>query len=525
MTAGVTERDLISEEVWRRSEQYFQSLIENSSDIICVLDSDGVVHYESPTIQHVVGYRPEERQGKSIFDLVHPDDLPNTSGAFSELIQNRGATITLKLRLIHKDGSHRFVEAIGQNLLDDPMVRGIVVNFRDITDRKKAEERYHVLADNVADVIWTLDLNMRPTYISPSITRLLGYSVEEAMVKTMEEVFIPASLEMAMKAFSEELAVEDMQQKDLTRSRTLEIELNRKDGSVVPVEIKCSFLREPDGRPIEVLVVARDITERRQAEAEKQEAQLQLQLAGRLAAVGELTADLAQELNNPLDAVRTFARALAEMDNVNQMTKRYAEAILREVGHIAKVLNNMVLFSRKQKPEKRLISINEVIEKSLELYASQMRVNNIEILKQLDPGLPNVMADLHQMQLVFVNIIAHADQAMVEGRRHGKFSVTTHKVGRLIHVVFTDNGPGMSEEDLERLFDPLYSTKSDHEGSNLSLAISFGIVRDHGGRIYAMSEPGEGVTFVVELPVDSDDPPIVEQTESSRPRLLGPDTL
>jgi len=509
-TTSDTELSLTAEELWWRSEQYYQSLIENASDAICVLDSDGIIRYESISARNVLGYRPEERQGKSVYDLIHPDDLPNASRIFEDLIQNRVDTVTLELRLIHKDGSHRFIESIGQNLLNNPIIRGIVVNFHDITDRKKAEERYQILADNVADVIWAVDLNMRPTYISPSIKRLLGYSVEEAMTKNMEEVFTPASFETAMKTLSEELAVETMQNKDAARSRTLEIELIRKDGSVVPVEIKCSFLREPDGRPIEILVVARDTTERWQAEAEKQKAQLQLQVVNRLAAVGELTSSLSQELNNPLVAVKTFAGALAEMDNVNQMTKRYAEAILKEAGNIAKVLNNMASFSRKQKPEKHLISINEILEQSLELYASQMKMNNIEILKQLDQNLPKTMGDIHRIQLVFVNIISHIEQAMVGVPEHGDFSVMTHKVGNFIHVVFSSNGPGMAEDDLECIFDPLCSMMSVDEGPNFGLSISFGIVREHGGRIYAMSTHGEGETFVVELPVEPNHDPIAE---------------
>jgi len=143
----------------------------------------------------------------------------------------------------------------------------------DITERKRSEEalreserRYRLLAENAEDVIWTVDMNMRPTYMSPSITRLLGYSVEEAMAKPMEAVYTPASFETAMKVLAEELAIENMEQKDLSRSRTLELELNRKDGSIVPVEVKFSFIREPDGRPVKILAIARDITERKRAE-------------------------------------------------------------------------------------------------------------------------------------------------------------------------------------------------------------------------------------------------------------------
>ena len=128
-----------------------------------------------------------------------------------------------------------------------------------------SENRYRLVAENAADAIWTVNINMQPTYFSPSIARLLGYSVEEAMAKSMDEVFTPDSFELAMKVLTEELAIEKAGQKDPSRSRTLEFELKRKDGSIVPVEIKYSFLRGTDGQPVEILAIARDITERKGA--------------------------------------------------------------------------------------------------------------------------------------------------------------------------------------------------------------------------------------------------------------------
>lgn len=131
-----------------------------------------------------------------------------------------------------------------------------------------SKERYRLITERAADVMWTVDMNMQPTYISPSITSLLGYSVQEAMAKPMQEIFAPGSFRHAREVLKEELGIESREQKDLVRSRTLELELIRKDGSLVPVEVKYTFLRDSQGRPVEVLAIARDISERKQAQEE-----------------------------------------------------------------------------------------------------------------------------------------------------------------------------------------------------------------------------------------------------------------
>jgi PAS domain S-box-containing protein/putative nucleotidyltransferase with HDIG domain len=143
---------------------------------------------------------------------------------------------------------------------------------------QQSEERYHVLAENVSDAIWTADVNApnRLNYVSSSITSLLGYSVEEAMAKSMEDVFEPSSVEATMKALAEELDMENMERKDLSRSRTLELEMKRNDSSIVPVEVKYSFLRGSDGRPAEIVAVARDVSKRKEAELEVKQSTQQL---------------------------------------------------------------------------------------------------------------------------------------------------------------------------------------------------------------------------------------------------------
>jgi signal transduction histidine kinase len=177
------------------------------------------------------------------------------------------------------------------------------------------------------------------------------------------------------------------------------------------------------------------------------------------------------------------------------------ETIYRESQRASRITSNLLAFARKHNPEKSLISINDVIEKSLELQLYRLKVNNIEVVKDLDPELPMTMVDYYQMQQVFTNIITNAEQAMTQAHGKGKLVITSQSLGEFIRVTFTDDGPGNTEENLKRLFDPFFTTKEVGEGTGLGLSICYGIIQEHGGRIYAENKPDEGMTFVVEIPI------------------------
>ncbi len=278
--------------------------------------------------------------------------------------------------------------------------------------------------------------------------------------------------------------------------------IKKKDGTAADIEYTISQLQGKD--PVEFVAVVRDVTERKRAEEERRRMEQQLQLAGRLAAVGELAAGVAHELNNPLAAVQGFAQLLTQRDNLDEDIKIDLETIYAEAQRAAKITSNLLSFARKRNPEKRLISINDALAQSLDLHAYKMRVNNIEVLVDLDPGLRRTMADFHQMQQVFVNLITNAEQAMTEAHGRGELLARTENVGDMIRVTLTNNGPSIPEENQKRIFDPFYTTKEVGEGTGLGLSICYGIVQEHGGNIFVRSSPDEGTTFVVELPVISE---------------------
>jgi PAS domain S-box-containing protein/putative nucleotidyltransferase with HDIG domain len=267
----ISERKKI-EEALRRSEERFRALIENAADAIAVVSGDGQIIYESPNSQRAVEQRIDGVSVPSLLEIIHPDDVQKMIDLFEWVRDHPGETVAAEVRFKHKDGSWHTAEGTARNLLHDPRVDGIVVNYRNTSEKRRAEQalkeserRYRLLADNVGDVIFLLDMDFRPTYFSPSAARLSGYSLEEIMTEPLLAKMTPRSLELAGRTMSEALAEEERKPGSVGL-RSLELELRHKNGSIRPAEATVGFLRDDRGKPNGIIGTLRDITERREAE-------------------------------------------------------------------------------------------------------------------------------------------------------------------------------------------------------------------------------------------------------------------
>ena len=261
-----------SEEALRRSEERFRALIENASDAIAVLSAEGEIVYESPNSQRAVEQKMSGVFGPGVMEVIHPDDVRKIVDLFEWVRDRPGESVGTEVRFRHKDGSWHTAEGTARNLLHDPRLNGIVINYRNITEKRRAEEalrdsekRYRLLAENVADVIFVLDMNLRPTYFSPSATRMSGYSIEEIMAGPLEARMTARSFEVAMQILADAIADEKRRPGSET-SRSLKLELKHKDGSTRPTDTTVSFLRDSEGQPVGIVGILHDITEKRKAE-------------------------------------------------------------------------------------------------------------------------------------------------------------------------------------------------------------------------------------------------------------------
>ena len=229
--------------------------------------------------------------------------------------------------------------------------------------------------------------------------------------------------------------------------------------------------------------------------------QAQLIQSEKLSAIGQLIAGVAHELNNPLTAVIGYTQLLQTTPGLDEGMQSDLSKVYVQAQRAAKIVQNLLTFARQHKAERQLVDVNEIVERTLELRAYQFRVENIEVMPQLEEGIPCTMADPNQLQQVFLNLINNARDAMAEHRGRGNLIVKSETCGDKIRVSFIDDGPGLSAKVKQHLFEPFFTTKEVGKGTGLGLSICFGIIGQHEGRIWAESEEGQGATFLVELPV------------------------
>ena len=280
----IYSRDITSEKeikkALKENEIRFKMIAENASDIIYVHDMNGIYKYVSPSVEKTRGYKPEELIGKSVFTYLLPETVETVKKELAEELESekKGAAPdrvrSLDLYMMKKDGSVILTESKStflRNEKGEPLeIMGIA---RDITEQRKmiealaeSEKKYHMLADNVTDVIFVFGFDLKYRYVSPSVEKMRGYKPEELIGKPVSSFIKQGSLGTIKKTMEEELEKDKTGNEDPDRSRVMEVEMLCKNGSSIWTEIKVLALRNENGEPVEILGISRDITERKRIE-------------------------------------------------------------------------------------------------------------------------------------------------------------------------------------------------------------------------------------------------------------------
>ncbi len=232
----------------------------------------------------------------------------------------------------------------------------------------------------------------------------------------------------------------------------------------------------------------------------KEYAKKKIMESERLALIGQLSANVAHELNNPLQGIVTYSHLLLEGEACDEETRSNAQKIAIQANRCRDIIRGLLDFSRHKNPDKTLCSVNTLLRRCVSLVERQTIFHNIEIVMNLDESDPLVVIDPSQVERVFLNLIINAADAM---ENSGKLTLTTgqDQAMKCVEVKVQDTGHGISEENMEKIFDPFFTTKETGHGVGLGLAISFGIVKEHNGAINVESEPDKGTTFTVSFPL------------------------
>ncbi|MDQ3804248.1 MAG: ATP-binding protein [Acidobacteriota bacterium] len=277
--------------------------------------------------------------------------------------------------------------------------------------------------------------------------------------------------------------------------------------SGAPVHVSVSFSTLTTAAGKWIILIVRDLSGRRLLEAEKEAMQRQLYQSSKLASIGELSAGVAHEINNPLNGIINFAQLLKdEPVERSDFERQMIDGIIDEGGRIAQIVRGLLTFARPDSHEPRHAHVQETLQTSVALFGRQLQKDGVRVEIDVEPGLPPVRADGSRLRQVVVNMISNAHLAL-KARADGRekvFRIAARRFERdgaqCVRLEFYDSGVGIPADVLDRVFDPFFTTRRDAGGTGLGLSISFGIVRDYGGTIRVESREGEFTRFTVELP-------------------------
>jgi len=492
------------EEALRQSEERFRVLIENTLDIITVLETDGTIRYQSPWIERVLGYRPGELIGHNVFVYLHPEDVAAVVDLLLHVVHRPERVSSREFRFRHRDGSWHVLEAMGNLLRERSGATKVLINTRDITERKRmeealreSEERYRNLFENANDAIATLTLDGIVTSVNRGLEVMLGWSREELLGRHYRKFVSPASVALGEERTRRFLAGERL-------PSIFEGEQVRKDGRVVPVEVRIRAIRDKEGRPIGFQGIYRDVTERKRAEAELLQAKEAAEAANRTKS--EFLATMSHELRTPLSVILGYTALLldgtfdpptaAQVDPLRRVDTNARELL----DLISAILNVSQLEAGRLPVEIKEVRVHNLLHEIKAETSGLQEQSGLAFVWQVDDNLPPLRTDPDKLKIVIKNLIGNA----VKFTQQGSITVAAHGDAGGVELRVTDTGVGIPREALALIFEPFRQVEGiqprRYGGTGLGLHIVKRLLELLGGTVTVESEVGRGSTFRVWAP-------------------------
>jgi PAS domain S-box-containing protein len=490
----------------RESEERLNFLIKNTSDYLSIFNGDGRQRYATPAVEKITGYSMDELIGKTIDDLVHPDDQRKVMAAWDEAVRFPERTVTVQYRHVHKTRGWVYSEAVAQSFLDRPPINGLVATVRDITERKTAEEALfrkeallQAMLRNLPFDFWARDTQQRLIMQSDESVKLWGDLIANQDEDwNFDAITVENWRRNNQKVLQGEVVVEDCSL--ITRDGT------RRDFHSLVVPIR-------EGETIlGILGINIDITERNLAELERKALQTQLIQAQKMEAIGTLAGGIAHDFNNILGAIFGYAELARENAPPDSVIVRNLNRILEASERAASLVRQILSFSRQDKIKRVPLEPVQLIKEAIQLLRPTLP-STIEIRQQLPASSLLILADPTQIHQIMMNLCTNAFHAMEHGGGILTISVRDRELaqtdpqryphvrpGKYVELSISDTGVGVPEEIRGKIFDPYFTTKKVGKGTGMGLAITHGIVTSAGGFITCDSEVGKGTTFTIFFP-------------------------
>jgi PAS domain S-box-containing protein len=487
VAASTLGRDVTEQ---REKELRFTELFETLQEGAYFSTPDGQLLDANPALVSMLGYT--EKRDLLAVDPASLNFDPGQKPVLGRALDDRGGVRTREIKLRRKDGTAAVFLDSSRAVWD---TSGNIIRYQgtlvDITEKRtmerqlaQQEEFRRRLLESFPDLILVVDTEGRFTFVSSRVRDLLGYKPEEMLGKKITELE-DSSAEMA--------ALYRMVVSGQQAFGSAEYAAHHRDGSWRTMRAAGSHLSDGEGTISGVIFSVRDITVERKLEQ-------QVVQSERLAAMGAMIGGVAHELNNPLTSILGVSELLQDTEN-NETTRKQLAMLQQQARRAAEIVQNLTYFSRPPAPGKSRINLVEVVERTLNLHTYSLRKNNITVDFLRQDGLPYASGDPHQLMQVFLNLILNAEQAIREARDRGTLRIRMGRGEGSVWVSFHDDGPGISKENLPRIFDPFYTTKRPGRGTGLGLSICKSVMKEHQGNIEAANAADGGAVFTVTLPV------------------------
>ena len=498
----------------KESERRFRTIFEAAPIAIAMADPHGYFLEVNSSFQSILGYNQNEIKQLNFSDITHPDDRPKTSQLSQKVRDGKINFYRTEKRYLRKDGqSVRMIVRATAVKDRNKDIKYWLSLMEDISERKKAEqtireseEKYRNILDGIEEGYFEVDCRGNPTFFNEAMSKILGYSADELLVKKFRDYTSPKTAQKLTQIFSKIYETG-------RPARVLNYEVVTKDGTKKILYLSASLMRDADRKPIGFRGIVQDVTDQLVAEKQREQLATQMLHAQKMEAIGTLAGGIAHDFNNLLMGFQGNLSLMLMDVGPKNPHYNYLTSMEDYVKRGSELTRQILGFARGGKSEVKSIDLNDLLEKSSEMFSRTKK--EIPIHKKFQKDLWPVEVDRGQIEQVLLNLFVNAWQAMPAG---GKLFLETENLvlgeddlqkhytldpGKYVRVSVTDTGAGMDKPTRERIFEPFFTTKEVGRGTGLGLASAYGIIKNHNGVIDVESEVDQGTTFRIYLPISN----------------------